>query len=203
MKLHELAEQIENLKSMPRTGWLLCNVPLKEVEDVAQHSFDVAAITFLLAGELEKEGEKLDAGRAIGMAVIHDWAEALVGDFPYPAVKHLGSREKKNKMERSALKEMLGGLSRGGEYLKLWDEYTEKRSSEAKLVHAADYLSMLLQAIKYRERGNRSRKLDELWKAVKSDLAPYMKCFKPVKELVRELEARHSSLKKAGYPGAA
>jgi putative hydrolase of HD superfamily len=199
MKLHELVEQVENLKMMPRTGWLLCNVHLKEVEDVAQHSFDVAVITFLLSGELERQGVKLNAERTMGMAIIHDWAEAIVGDFPYPAVKHLGSRERKNEMERKALKEMLQELPKGAEYLRLWDEYTEKRSPEAKLVHAADYLSMLLQAIKYRERGNRSRELDVLWNAVKRDLSPYEKCFKPVKELVRELEKRHLDLKKAGY----
>jgi len=199
MKLRELVEQVENLKLMPRTGWLLCNVYLKEVEDVAQHSFDVAAITFLLSGELEQKGMKLDAGRAMSMAIIHDWAEALVGDFPYPAVKHLGSRKKKNEMERSALKEMLQGISKGGDYLKLWDEYAEKRSPEAKLVQAADYLSMLLQAIKYRERGNRSRELNVLWKAVRSDLAPYEKYFNPVRELVRDLEKRNLDLKKTGY----
>jgi len=87
----------------------------------------------------------------------------------------------------------LGKLPNKEKYLKLWQEYSEKRSPEAKLVHAADYLSMLVQAVKYRERGNRSREMDELWRAVKMDLKPYAKEFKPVRELVGELDKRYSA----------
>jgi 5'-deoxynucleotidase YfbR-like HD superfamily hydrolase len=77
-------------------------------------------------------------------------------------------------------------------YLKLWQEYTERRTPEARLIHAADYLSMMVQAIKHRDRGNRSRELDELWRALKEDLKPYLKEFKPVRELVEEFDKRYS-----------
>jgi len=190
MRLHELLEWLNNLKRIPRTGWLLCNVPLNQVEDVAQHTFDVAVITFLLANELESK--KLNLERALGMAVVHDWAEASVGDFPYPALKHLESPDIKKRMEKSALEELCIGL-KNKNCMKLWHEYCEKRTIESKIVHSADYLSMLVQALKYRERGNRSCQLDELWRAVKNDLAPYVAEFKPVRELVAELNKKYTA----------
>ena len=173
---------------MPRTGWLLCNVPLGGVEDVAQHSFEVAAITLLLADEFERQGMKLDRERALSMAILHDWAEAEVADFPYTALKHLGPAGTKKRIEKRALEDLLGGLPDKEKYLALWREYNEKRTIEAKLVHASDYISMLVQAIKYREGGNRSRELAELWKAVRSDLEPYILEFPYVRKLVEEFK---------------
>jgi len=179
---------------MPRTGWLLCNIPLSEVEDVAQHTFDVAAMTLLLAGELERGGKKLDVGRALSIAVVHDWAESEFGDFPYTALKHLGPAGTKKRIEKRILDEILGKLSNKEKYLKFWREYSEKRTTEAKLVHAADYLSMLVQAVKYRERGNRSRELDELWRVVCDDIKPYTEEFPVVKELITELQKCYSGI---------
>jgi len=194
MKLHELLERLNNLKQMPRTGWLLCNVPLTDVEDVAQHTFDVAAITLLLADELERRGKKLDRERALSMAIVHDWAEASVGDFPYTALKHLGPAGTKKSIEERALEEILNKLPNRIKYLALWREYSEKRTIEAKLVHAADYLSMLVQALKYRERGNRSKELDELWHAVHKDIKIYEKELPSVMALIKELDERYSAL---------
>lgn len=194
MKLSEFFEKLNNLKRVPRTGWLLCDVPLSEVEDVAQHSFEVATITLLLVDELERSGAKVDHERALSMAIIHDWAEALATDFPYTALKYLESDGIKRRMERRALKDLLRDLPQREKYLKSWQEYVDKRTQEAKLVHAADYLSMMVQAIKYRERGNRSSELDELWKAVCADLRQYVKDFPPVKELVSEFRIHYEKI---------
>jgi len=193
MKLHELLEHLNNLKRIPRTGWLLCNVPLNQVEDVAQHTFDVATITLLLANELGCRSKKLNRERALSMAILHDWAEASTGDFPSTAQKHLDSPDIKKRMETRALEELFVGLKNKEKCMKLWHEYCEKRTIESKIVHSADYLSMLVQALKYRERGNRSRQLDELWRAVKNDLAPYATEFKSVRELVAELNKKYTA----------
>ncbi|MEW6222469.1 MAG: HD domain-containing protein [Candidatus Hadarchaeota archaeon] len=189
----DLLDKLENLDRLPRTGWLFCNVPLAEVEDVAQHSFDVAAVTMLLAGELGGK-VKLDLGRALSMAIIHDWAEALTGDYPHTALTHLGTGRKR-EMERSALEEMLHGLPNRKDYLGIWEEYEKGKSTEARLVRSADYLSMLVQAIKYRERGIKSKELDELWRAVNKDLAPYKSAFRPVSVLVVELNKKYRGIR--------
>lgn len=192
--MQEFLERLNNLKRMPRSGWLFCGVPLSEVEDVAQHSFEVSAITLLLIDELERSGVKLNPERALSMAILHDWAEASVTDFPYTALKYLGSRDLKERMEQRALEDNLRSISRGGRYLKLWQEFSERKTPEAKLVHAADYISMLIQAIKYKERGNNSKELHELWQAVHEDLEPYMVAFRYVKDLVKEFDKRYSAI---------
>ena len=194
MKLEELLEKIDNLKRIPRTGWLLCNVPLNEVEDVAQHIFETATITLLLANEVKRDGRELDVERALSMALLHDWAEAMVADFPYTALKYLGEPGTKKRMEGKAMEDLLAGLPDRQTFMELWREYSEKRTLEAKIVHAADYLSMLIQAIRYRERGNRARELDELWQAVHADLEPYASEIMEVKELVEELDKRYAEL---------
>ena len=187
MRLRELIEQLNNLKRIPRTGWLFCKVSLSEVEDVAQHTFDVAAITLLLADELERGGKKLDRERALSMAIVHDWAEASVGDFSYTALKYLGPAGTKKRIEKRALDDLLSKLPNKEKYLTLWREYSEKHTLEAKLVHIADYFSMLVQAVRYHERGNRSRELDELWRAVEKDLQPYLKEFPKFRKMVTGL----------------
>jgi putative hydrolase of HD superfamily len=192
--VEEFLERLNNLKRMPRAGWLFCDVPLSEVEDVAQHSFEVSAITLLLIDELERSGLKLNPERALSMAILHDWAEATVTDFPYTALKYLGSKELKEGMEQRALEDNLRNIPGAKKYLKLWDEYSEKRTPDAKLVHAADYISMLVQAIKYKERGNTSKELHELWQAVHKDLEPYMAEFKLIRDLVKEFDKRYSAI---------
>jgi len=192
--VQEFLERLNNLKQMPRSGWLFCDVPLNEVEDVAQHSFEVSAITLLLIDELERSGVKLNPERALSMAILHDWAEASVTDFPYTALKYLGSKDLKERMEQRALEDNLRSIPSSERYLKLWQEYSEKRTPEAKLVHAADYISMLVQALKYKERGNKSKELHELWQAVHEDLKPYIAEFKPVKDLVKDFDKRYSAL---------
>lgn len=186
-RMHELLKRLNNLKQIPRAGWLECAVPLGEAEDVAQHSFETTSITLLLLDELEQETGKLDREKALSMAVIHDWAEASIGDFSYTIQKWMGPGNKE-RMEHEAFEDMVSRLPRKEGYLRLWEEYNENQTSEARLVRAADYLSLMVQAVKYREEGNRSKGLVELWKAVHEDLKPYMSEFPPVKRLIRELD---------------
>lgn len=174
-------------------GWLECAVQLGEAEDVAQHSFETASITLLLLDELEQGTKKLDRERALSMAVVHDWAEALIGDFSYTIQKWMGA-DNKERMERRAFKDLVDRLPRREKYLRLWEEYNEKQTPEARLVHAADYLSLMVQAVKYCERGNRSKELGELWWAVHEDLKPYTGEFPPVKKLIEELDERYQKL---------
>lgn len=193
MDTSKLLELLGTLKQMPRIGWLQCGVTIAGVEDVAQHSFEVSTITMLLADVVRKSGAKLNGDRAIRMAILHDWAEATVADFPYTALKYLSSSDEKRKMERRALEEMFRGVALSSDYLTLWDEYSQKSTTESKLVHAADLLSILVTAVKYRERGLRSKELDDLWNAVNEELAPFVREFPPVEELVRDFGKRFRS----------
>ncbi|MGQ9788932.1 MAG: HD domain-containing protein [Candidatus Hadarchaeaceae archaeon] len=189
MKIAELLLMLNRLKSIPRTGWLFCSIPPAEAENVAQHSFEVAAITMFLADELTRGGKKVNRERAISMAILHDWAESIVADFPYTAMKYLKPAEAKRQMEQDALVDLLKNLPEKDEYLKQWKEYMDQETLESKLVHAADFLSLMVQGVRYRQMGFKSRGLDELWRAVKEDLKPYAKEFKIVGELINELNS--------------
>ncbi|MEM1689413.1 MAG: HD family hydrolase [Candidatus Hadarchaeales archaeon] len=183
----ELLKKINQLKEIPRTGWLLAGVSLAEVEDVSQHSFEVASIVMLLG---KKIGRKVNVEKAVKMALIHDMPECLVGDFPYPGLKYLSRRNKK-EMETRAAEELFGEEK---ELLELWKEFVEERSIEAELVHAADYLSILLQALRYAECGNLSDGMLELWNQVLLDLDPYAKKFPEIGDLIENLKSNFNRL---------
>ncbi|MEM2281971.1 MAG: HD family hydrolase [Candidatus Hadarchaeales archaeon] len=177
----ELLRKLNNLKHLPRTGWSFCSIPPSETEDVAQHTFEVASICLLLSEGLEVNREKV-----LKLALIHDWPEAVVGDFSYTALPFLGGKEVKGRIEDRALQSFLGNEK---ELVELWREGREDRTPEARLVRFSDYLSILLQALHYFERGNRSQGLRELCENVCKDLDPYLSFFPQFKPLVDELRA--------------
>ena len=74
----EFVEALGRLKEVPRTGWLDRGIPVGETESVADHSFGVALLGWLLAPD------ELDRARVVELALIHDLAESVVGDVtPY------------------------------------------------------------------------------------------------------------------------
>ncbi|NWF80405.1 MAG: HD domain-containing protein [Chloroflexi bacterium] len=152
--LAELQIRLQTLKLLPRTGWLQRG--LGDVESVAEHSFGVAALA-LIVGD---QHPQLDRERLLAMALLHDMAEALIGDLPASARRLFGVQAKQ-EAERKALLELLDGLPQAERYLALWEEYSRGATPEARLVKALDRLEMLGQALVYERAGARS--LDEFW----------------------------------------
>ena len=177
----ELLRRLNALKCVPRVGWSLCSVPPSLIEDVAQHTFEVASLSLLLS-----EGLKLDEAKVFKMALTHDWPEALVGDVSYSALPYLGGREVKGRIEERALYRLLGGRR---ELVELWREFREDRTLESRLVHFCDYFAILLQALHYFDLGDRSPALKELCDNVGKDLEPYFSTFPQFKPLVEEIRA--------------
>jgi len=123
------------------------------------------------------------------MALVHDLAEATVGDI----TPHCGiSTDEKHAKELHAITEMTSKLSIsyenendhakdeqsnnnndnnssnsgsgrstiGSEIYGLWKEYEEGRTEEAKLVKDMDKLEMILQALEYEQDGKNEKSLD-------------------------------------------
>lgn len=152
--LYQLQNRLLTLKLLPRTGWLqrgVCNP-----ESVAEHTFGVAILA-LLVGDATAG---IDRSRLLTIALLHDLAEALVGDLPATARRLFGA-EAKYAAERGAMEELLADLPQAEEYLTLWDTYVRGDSREARLVKALDRLEMLSQALAYERSGNRA--LGEFW----------------------------------------
>lgn len=129
-----------------------------DAESVSDHSYGVAFVALLLAALVE---ESIDTARLLTMALIHDLPESLLSDIPSPALMFLSPTDKR-KAEGDALAVLTEGLPEFEGWRDLWAEYADQTSLEARLIHDADRLDMLLQAYVY-EQTTGNRWLDEFW----------------------------------------
>ncbi|KAL7240548.1 hypothetical protein ACSBR2_006244 [Camellia fascicularis] len=130
------------LKTTKRKGWV--NHGIKGPESIADHMYRMALMA-LIAGDLPGVNRE----RCIKIAIVHDIAEAIVGDItPSDGVP----KQEKSRLEQAALNEMcevLGGGLRAEEMKELWAEYENNSSIEANLVKDFDKVEMILQALEY------------------------------------------------------
>ncbi|XP_020583283.1 HD domain-containing protein 2 [Phalaenopsis equestris] len=130
------------LKTTKRKGWV--NHGIKGAESIADHMYRMALMA-LISGDLPGVNRE----RCIKIAIVHDIAEAIVGDItPSDGVP----KSEKSRREQIALSEMceiLGGGMRADEIKELWTEYENNSSIEAKLVKDFDKVEMILQALEY------------------------------------------------------
>ena len=133
----------QSLKTTPRTGWV--NHGVANPESIADHMYRMS----LMAMIASKEMPELDQNKCIKLALIHDLAEAIVGDItPNDPV----TKEEKQKLESDAMKKirtMLGDALGGEEIEQLWHEYEGGLSLESKLLKDLDKLEMIQQAGEY------------------------------------------------------
>jgi putative hydrolase of HD superfamily len=155
------------LKTQPRTGWVRQEAGPR-IESVADHSWRISLMA-MVAGfattttttTTTNSTTTVDTNKCIQMALVHDLAEATVGDItPYCGV----SDQDKHEMELLAMTKLTTGLlgtSLGAEMiLSLWKEYEEGTTEEAKLVKDMDKLEMILQALEYETDGENKKSLD-------------------------------------------
>lgn len=140
-----LPEIIVALSSLARTGWMLRGVHGSLAESVAEHLFASALIAYELALRARKRGLEVSAERAMAIALVHDIAEAVIGDISRRA--ELG--EAKERAERRAFE----ALSISPEIRELYEEYKTGRSLEAAIAKIGDELATHLVAKNYLRLG--------------------------------------------------
>jgi putative hydrolase of HD superfamily len=146
----------------------------------------------------------VDTNRCIRMALVHDLAEATVGDI----TPHCGvSDQDKHAMELQAITKMTESLTLGGdannatpggagaEILSLWKEYEEGTSEEAKLVKDMDKLEMILQALEYETDGKNGKSLDGFFDSTRGKWRTAIG-----EQWGREIEARRRKQEKTKQP---
>jgi len=154
--------ELQRLKRLERTGWTLRGLP-NGTESVAAHSFGVSVTAMLLADEIKSRGLDVDIERVLKMALLHDWAEARVGDMPKTATGYFGAEARK-RAETAALADIVGTLGTAeSQYKGLYQDYEQRHSLEARLVKAADIIDLLIQAYALERAG--AKGLDEFWQA--------------------------------------
>ena len=141
------------LKGTARAGWKLRGIDAPE--SVADHTFRVCLMALVLGRGADPP---LDRERCVAMALVHDLAEALVGDItPYDGV----APEEKHRREEEAMTQ-LSELAGAREVLDLWAEYDRGETAEARFVKELDKLETVLQAAEY--EADRGVDLDEFWR---------------------------------------
>lgn len=155
---------VSELKKVPRMGWKN-KVGVEYPESVADHSYGTAIMAMVLS-----DSNKLDTEKIIKMALLHDLAELITGDFLPEEI----SKENKKIAENDAMKEIFSKLPANlvVEYDRIWQEYNQSETKESILLHEVDKLEMAIQAAKYSSEGFSNEKLstfvDSAKKGIKS-----------------------------------
>ena len=148
------------LKLEKRRGWLDRGV--RDCESVADHSFRLALMSLVFA-----ERQKLDAGRALKLAIVHDLPEAICGDIAVRVKEEMQKvpNNEKKRLEENALKQEMEllPLDVAREVKALWKEYEARETKEAKLVYELDRLEAIFQAVEYEKAGNFKVSLQEFF----------------------------------------
>ncbi len=183
-KIIEFAKIVGKLKKVERTGWVT-TAKIQNTESVAEHSFRSAILGMLIS-----DIKKLDTEKVMRMLLLHDIAETVIGDWDLSAKKKLGL-ENKNRKEEEAFEKIMQMLpqEQKEEYLKLWKEFEEGKTEEAKIAYQAEKLEMVIQALEYMEEGYDREKLESFFKNEKEKFTD-----KDMKTLFEILEKRKNSI---------
>ncbi|KAF9511401.1 hypothetical protein BS47DRAFT_1185728 [Hydnum rufescens UP504] len=136
---------LERLKTQKRTGWINNHVP--DPESISDHMYRMSVLA------LCSSDPDLDVSKCTMMCIVHDIAEAQVGDI---APSHGIAKEEKIRLETEAMRnivhDMLHNSSAAQRIEALWQEYEAGETAEAKFVKDLDRIEMALQASEYEKR---------------------------------------------------
>ncbi|KAK3654046.1 hypothetical protein LTR56_003482 [Elasticomyces elasticus] len=174
------------LKTTPREGWRRFGIHAGE--SIADHMYRMSIITLLCPPSL---AATLDIPRCTRMALVHDMAEALVGDItPIDGV----SKPEKSRREGETMDFLCGGLlgrvggGRAGEGIReVWQEYEDGVTRESVFVHDVDKVELLLQMVEYEKAKGGELDLGEFAWVAKRIVMPEVKEW--AEEILQERKA--------------
>jgi putative hydrolase of HD superfamily len=134
---------------------------------------------------------RIDIPHCTKMALIHDVAESLVGDIT--PVDNVPKSEKARR-ESLTMDYLTQTLLGGGEHAtaandmrKIWAEYEDSETLEAKFVHDLDKIELVLQTVEYERKYECNKDLSDFMWVAERVVLPEMKEW--VAELAQEREA--------------
>ncbi|TFK68730.1 hypothetical protein BDN72DRAFT_841406 [Pluteus cervinus] len=133
---------LERLKTQKRTGWVEHGIP--NVESISDHMYRMSVLAMCVSDT------NLDVGKCVMMAVVHDIAEAHVGDIsPREGIPKAEKRRLEAEAMHNFVHDMLHDSPAAQRFEALWKEYEEGQTPEAKFVKDLDRIEMALQASEY------------------------------------------------------
>ena len=162
MTLLEFFEYAASLKKVNRQGWI-DKVQITNPESVADHSYSMAIIAMVISDIKNCNSERL-----LKMVLLHDLAESKIGDYTPEKI----NKKEKMKLENKAFLCIIENLPEQimADYLEIWKEYQEQKTTESILVHQVDRVEMALQAKIYHEEGYPSEKLDTFFQSARKEI---------------------------------
>ncbi len=153
----EFIREIDKAKTVLRRSVLLDR---SRRENDAEHSWHLAVMAILL---VEYANEPVDLLKVVKMLLIHDLVEIDAGDtYAYDAKGH----EDKYEREQRAADRIFGLLpqEQGEELRRLWEEFEERRTPEARFAAAMDrlqpvMLNYLTEGVVWRQHGVKSEQV--------------------------------------------
>jgi putative hydrolase of HD superfamily len=136
----EFIKKAEKLKTELRHSW---TSEVNRQESVAEHTWSSCLLAMILFDEISIKVNQL---RVLKMIIVHDLAEAVVGDFP--AFEVSKRQDEKIENEKRAMREITTDLENrrlADEIIALWEEFEERKTPEAMLAKACDKFDVLLQ----------------------------------------------------------
>lgn len=137
------------LEQIPRTGWILWNIP--NPETIADHTLDLRKLACSLHPDLGLNEVEFD--KLLDMLEIHDWAESIVGDIAVDALplneqKHVASD--KRYQERQAMQKICNEISQYGTYIfDLFDEHENRTTKISNIAFHIDKIHADIKAVEY------------------------------------------------------
>lgn len=159
--LLEFLRYAGKLKETKRSGWLTMKVASgEEAESVADHVFRTALMALAIGDAINSErsgAEKLDVGKLTKIVLLHEVGESVIGDWDHVRKRQDGADNKK-RLEREAVVKIVAMLppAMADEYLKLYDEFEDGKSEEARIAKAFDVLERMMQAVHYAKKAGNS-----------------------------------------------
>lgn len=136
----ELLFEVGSMRYIQRTWRQFLN---PDFENLSEHTMRVMWIALMIA---QHEG-KVDTGKLVKMALVHDLSESRSVDV------HYVSRQFAERFEEPAITETLKDTALSQEFLALWQENEHRQSLEAKIVKDADNLDVDFELREQAARG--------------------------------------------------
>lgn len=143
MKSDRLKQQFDFIREIDKEKFIGRQTYLSDgarKENDAEHAWHMALMTILLS---EYANEEIDVLKTVTMLLIHDLVEIDAGDtYAYDTE---GNKTKKQREEKAA--DRIYGLlpeDQKEKLRKLWDEFEEWESPEARFAHAMDCVQPLM-----------------------------------------------------------
>jgi putative hydrolase of HD superfamily len=171
-------DDVMSLKRVPRSGWITYRIGEHDIESVSSHSYSVAVIALTISEIMRLRKQEVDVEQVLKMAVLHDLSESLTFDISKAYLRYLGRKGSRMKahLEEKATARVLADLENGRlahAFRTSIEDYSSSNSLEARIVHSADALDLLLQVIEYEKTGYSKATLDPIWKETRLKLVKY------------------------------